>query len=204
MCSPSGGTVEYPGTVPIQPATHHQANSLRRRIIEVTSQLRQILSRTEGAHLYTRLVNRRTIDLHSKMELCRRMLDGPSIHIAMSWIFSSWNRAALSAMLVGDLCLGRHAAKFIARPSVPPPSACPHLEDSRRVCLYCWHENCGTITETEEHALMGCPLYAGSRQIFRGSLHADAIHSSFYVSSTKSACETLSCYRATMHVIGRL
>ena len=145
--------------------------NIKEFIKSTTKELRDVLVRAASTELATRIIERGTIEPHSKTTALASQLSssGPSLAIALDWVGPTCHVTAVSALFSGDFFLGRYAGNYFAKQLLP--TSPKHLEaldseniEASRVCLYCWHNRRQPILECEAHIVAECPLYNAQRR----------------------------------------
>jgi hypothetical protein len=129
--------------------------------------------------------------------------------LALDWAGPRPHRAAIAALLAGELFLGRYAGNYFAKELLPDDRhmdrlAQPGMEASR-VCLHCWHRDRTLHLEDEAHMVFECALYEKQRQDLWTDLTARTcqIHRSGATSQIKLATLLSSQSRQDLAALGR-
>jgi hypothetical protein len=145
------------------------------------------LRRNSQIGIVQNVLERAAMGNNSKTVLLAQRLQspGPPLHVALDWIHEASNRAAVAALLAGDLFLARYAGYFFTKAFIPQRRA--YLLDAAnldiqpsRVCIHCWHLQRQLIEESEGHVFFECPRYTAARAHYinevteptRAQLHA--------------------------------
>jgi hypothetical protein len=146
--------------------------AVRNHINRITVKVRTTLQRQADTQTFEKIANRATVDAFAKTAILYLKLrhQGPPLHIALDWVGSRTNRAAVAALFGGDFFLGRYAGNYFAKGLLPGRRYHSELATSNlgpsRVCLHCWHYSRELHLEDESHVLFACPAGTRERRIF--------------------------------------
>lgn len=160
----------------------HAHNAIRRHVHRITNLLRLRLRRDAQITTSRKISEKHAEGPTSKTAVLHHYLRcaAPPLHIALGWVGSPSQRAAIAALLCGDLGIGRYAGNFFAKSFIP--SSPHHVYDAHnlevapsRVCIVCWHYRRQIVLESEGHVFFECTHYEKPRQEFLSSISHDTI-----------------------------
>jgi len=154
-----------------------EVEGIKGHVRNISRALRAFLRREHDSNLLTRLRERNVINSFAKTALLSHRLcaPGPPMHVALDWVSSIRNRAALASLLTGDWFLGRYAGNFFAKSFLPDlvrdsAALAAARTESSRVCICCWHYRREVHEEDEAHVFISCPQYRLHRDKLRRSV----------------------------------